>query len=386
MSSYRMLSEDKAQELLEERASQEYGVDVEVPNVQAVKRKYSTDSFSPGRFSGDSIVVHKDVLDRDDFDQVVETWVNELRDQALQKVFTQEVEKLAEKMGKESPENLEAFFGRVNGGLASYHYGHERMIHGNQGRDNVIPGDPIEVVSDRTSRNIRHEAGHAIQSGQEGFEALAEDVSVKTGNIDEFASHPDVAGIETLTRFEEDPEGEGKHRMLDSNLGSKWSLPHALKRRIDGGSGYMLGDHLYRGPYDMAEVIAFSLKNHFERKGVEDPVNQTREKLLEEPPSAEEWEEELENIWNEWGVPNYHELFSKHYRGVQNSREYTELEFNRLESELEDATQPDIELFYDAFAFANAYRESGRDLSRSPYKIEYLADTQKQIASINKAQ
>lgn len=127
----------------------------------------------------------------------------------------------------------------------------------------------------------------------------------------------------------------------------------------------------------MAEIVAFTVKNHFERQEhVDDHIWQTRKVFYDIVGDAEQWEEMIEGIWDDWGVPNYHELFRENYDRIQEDPVYAKNELTRLESEMYEIEKGDhdLELFYEALSFVHAYWESGREEPESLNRVKRLAD------------
>lgn len=372
--------------MLEKRVFQMYGFNAEAPELKPFSgmedTSYLTEAYAPGTFSDGKLFFNEKLLDSDDLRDHIDEWTDRLGEVTLQELFREEATFTAEGLGVDIDRSLEARFAPVNG-KAAFSWVDNVMSHGFQGRGDLSPCDEPQVTATDIGYSIRHEAAHAVQSENPEFKDLMVLPLTATETQEEFSAHPDNAGIEALPRFEEDPEGTTRHSQIARRTGDRWKLPDALteqytvkgERRINGGGGHELGENLYSGPYAMAEVIAFTVKNHFDRKEhIDDSIQETERALFDIVADAARWEDMLEGIWNDWGVPNYHELFRRNYARIRNDPSYAKSEMNRLESELIDQEEEDIELYYQATAFVHAYRESGREEVSDLENIEHYAE------------
>lgn len=375
------------------RFNRDWAPEVEV--VETGDDGFLEEGYSPGVLEGDKIKVSRGVLEERRDEDLAKVWANQLEEAALEEVFNEKVDELSDELDIEIEGDFDARYEPLIGGVAEYRFTDQTMVHdtkdGSRRLGNVRPADPAVVTDDLFEKDIAHEVAHLFQyETRERFSHLHDLIEEVTDTQDEFGANLDNAGIEALSRFEEDPRGVTNHGLMDARLGDKWKLPDALakdysldredKERsyLDGGSGFDLGHHLYSGPYAMAEVIAYTVKNHFKRQEhVDDPVEETRNALYDIVGSANHWEEIMEGIWSDWGVPNYHELFKENYTVVQNDPVYAEDKMDRLVEELEGTgeTEEDLELFYEAKSFVHAYQESGREEPEELDRVEELADT-----------
>lgn len=385
---------EELQDSLEQELEGSFERSSEVPDIEAVALSedgFIQDGYGPGVLEDGSIRFNRDILDEYDSSDLARLWAAKLEERALEDVFNRKVGSLADDMGVETGESFDAFFQPMDEVAAAGVNGGRRELYVNtDSRGGVSLNDHVMATDFGLDNVLDHEAGHGLQAEKDDFSHLTSIVGMKTEGFDEYTYHPDRVGVEALTVFEEDPLASGDHALTSEKLADPWRLPVLLsdeyrpddedddRSYINGGSGFELGQNLYSGPYPMAEIVAYAVRDHLKRQEhVDDPAHQTRKALYDIVGNAGQWEEMLEGIWEEKGVPNYHELFRENYSRIQNDPVYAKDELRRLESEMYDIEEgeDDIELFYRARSFLHAYRESGREEPESLKRLKRVADS-----------
>ncbi len=321
-----------------------------------------------------------------------EIWTEVYSERAMQDVLNNRIRFLENELDIEVENPSAVFLPLETGGSGFYDKDEHRVGVDRSNFPHVQLGEPIQVIWPGTNRTLSHESVHAAQMMTDRFEELHSDIAEKDVYNQEFTDNVDRAGMEALARFEEDPWGNHmqRGRELEKGLSKVYRLPGLLekdrgpegteRKRLNGGGGFQLGDHLYSDPYGMADVIAYSVKNYFKtRDDIENHRRETRKALFDIAADAEEWERMLSGIWKELGYPDYHKIFEENYRRIQNDPVYAKNELNRLKQEVREKEKVEPEEYYEVRSFIHAYEETGRNapdqlmnLARDLYDLEKI--------------
>ena len=312
----------------------------------------------------------------EDIQSQVELWTDIIAEEAIKEKFYQIQESLGEDLGIETEKIEDVCLVELPGAIfGRYDFQSEVLLVDIDRKHQITPTSENLRASKQLKGELAHEASHALQFSESEYLSLIYEIRK---DVDDWRPYKDIvnhAGIESLAVLNEDPLGTTKlpHRIIDDYIGNPWHIPTLLSisrndnrsennPRINGGNGFeLLEESIYSCPYEMADVIGFTVKNFFQEQEAVNEIKQTRRVLYGIKADAKQWEEILSSIWEDTGIPDYHKLFRENYQRIQNSPAYAKNELNRLKNEFYNQENMDLEMFYNAWAFVHAYEQSGRE-------------------------
>lgn len=315
--------------------------------------KFSEPEYDPG----ENILIYdpRELEERNEKDleeRVKEGWIREIYDGAIQRI-SEEIREQMSGSNDKGPVIEDLRFEREkNGSNASIAWQKGSKIGvGESLRPEINPF--TLSTSDCLEQILRHEISHVIH--QEETELKQEfDIWVagKTLNSDEYFSHIDIAWLEAIAKFEEDPAGNHFER----NKRIRRDLNSHLEYLVIESHMEPEGEHLFSDPYELADLYQ-NLVFLSKQRESEEPYKETRRDLKLKPRSAKEMEEAISKMLIQLEIPDYLSKF-REFREKLEEEESFHGRFAEaiLDSEIYDTS--DRELFYDLMAFSYAVKEA----------------------------